>query len=140
MKQFLRICFWFFLCFNVLELNNSFQAKNKTLGNGENVLNSLEESYSVSFLKLSQLLLAGDVESNPGPVNYTETPKGKGRPKKSNRVPNFGKPKILNDEISTAYPYETRGATSSGIGSGIALHIKHLNIGQWWHITVYRRE
>ena len=95
-KQFLRICFWFFLCFNVLELNNSFQAKNKTLGNGENVLNSLEESYSVSFLKLSQLLLAGDVESNPGPVNYTETPKGKGRPKKSSRASNFGKPKVLD--------------------------------------------
>merc|ERR1712116_126302 len=102
-KQFLRICFWFFLCFNVLELNNSFQAKNKTLGNGENVLNSQEESYSVSFLKLSQLLLAGDVESNPGPVNYTETPKGKGRPKKKfNKASNFGKPRVLNfDSIVT---------------------------------------
>ena len=54
------------------------------------------ESYSVSFLKLSQLLLAGDVESNPGPVNYTETPKGKGRPKKSSRASNFGKPKVLD--------------------------------------------
>ena len=54
------------------------------------------ESYSVSFLKLSQLLLAGDVESNPGPVNYTETPKRSGRPKKSNRLSNFGKPKVLD--------------------------------------------
>ena len=54
------------------------------------------ESYNVSFLKLSQLLLAGDVESNPGPVNYTETPKGKGRPKKTSRPFNFGKPKVLN--------------------------------------------
>ena len=41
-------------------------------------------SYNTSFLKLSQLLLAGDVESNPGPVtNNTETPKGRGRPKKA---------------------------------------------------------
>ena len=55
------------------------------------------ESYSVSFLKLSQLLLAGDVESNPGPVNHTETPKGKGRPKKSSKKSfNFGKPKVLD--------------------------------------------
>jgi hypothetical protein len=44
------------------------------------------ESYNVSFLKLSQLLLAGDVESNPGPVNYTETPKRTGRPKKSKTI------------------------------------------------------
>ena len=40
------------------------------------------ESYSVSFLKLSQLLLSGDVESNSGPVNYTETPKEKVDPRR----------------------------------------------------------
>ena len=45
------------------------------------------ESYSVSFLKLSQLLLAGDVESNPGPgTNNSETPKGRGRPKKGTKT------------------------------------------------------
>ena len=42
------------------------------------------ELYSVSFLKLSQLLLAGDIESNPGPVNHTKTTKG-GRPKKGKK-------------------------------------------------------
>ena len=41
------------------------------------------ESYNVSFLKRTLLLLAGDVESNPGPVDsYNKTPKSKGRPKK----------------------------------------------------------
>ena len=48
--------------------------------------------YSVSHLKLAQLLLDGDVESNPGPV--TNTPISAGRPKKSRKF-NF-KPKKLN--------------------------------------------
>ena len=52
--------------------------------------------YDMSFLKLAQLLLAGDVESNPGPVDHIQTPKGKGRPKKTKRKLNFGKPKTLN--------------------------------------------
>ena len=51
--------------------------------NGNDILSRLNitcslhdlESYSVSFLKLSQLLLAGDIESNPGPVNRTDTPR-----------------------------------------------------------------
>ena len=44
------------------------------------------ELYSLSHLKLSQLLIDGDVESNPGPVdNKVETPKCKGRPKKTSR-------------------------------------------------------
>ena len=54
------------------------------------------ELYSLNHLKLIQLLIDGDVESNPGPVNYTETPKGKGRPKKTKRGYNFGKPRVLN--------------------------------------------
>ena len=42
------------------------------------------ELYSLSHLKLSQLLVDGDVESNPGPVNNNSlTPKGRGRPKKT---------------------------------------------------------
>ena len=54
------------------------------------------EQYSLHHLKLLQLLVDGDVESNPGPVNYTETPKGKGRPKKTKKLSNFGKPKVLD--------------------------------------------
>ena len=53
------------------------------------------ELYSVSFLKLSQLLLAGDIESNPGPVNHTKTTKG-GRPKKGKKTFNFTKSKTPN--------------------------------------------
>ena len=60
------------------------------------------ESYSVSFLKRSQLLIAGDVESNPGPVdNNMVTPKSKGgRPKKSKGF-NFMKPKKLDFDVET---------------------------------------
>ena len=50
----------------------------------------LLELYSLNHLKLAQLLMDGDVESNPGPVtNNCETPKGRGRPKKVGK--GFGK-------------------------------------------------
>ena len=55
------------------------------------------ELYNLCHLKLAQLLIDGDIESNPGPVNYTETPKGKGRPKKtSKKTFNFAKPRVLD--------------------------------------------
>ena len=52
-----------------------------------NIKNNLEQ-YHLNHLKLLQLLLDGDVESNPGPVdNYVETPKRRlGRPKKTKGV------------------------------------------------------
>ena len=37
-------------------------------------------------MKVSQLLLAGDVESNPRPGNYTEIPKEEGKPKMTTRL------------------------------------------------------
>ena len=52
-------------------------------------------TYDTSFLNRNQVVIDGDVESNPGPVDHIETPKGKGRKKKSRRF-NFGKPKTLN--------------------------------------------
>ena len=82
------------------------------------------ESYSVSFLKLSQLLLAGDVESNPGPVNNNdETPKRRGRPQKkgAKKLPNFMKPKKLDftsvviDNQVTTQPEMTQ--VNSGINN-----------------------
>ena len=59
------------------------------------------ELYSLNHLKLTQLLIDGDVEANPGPVNHTETPKGKrGRPKKNKTFK--GKPRVLNfDSVVT---------------------------------------
>ena len=45
------------------------------------------ELYDLSFLKLDQLIIDGDVECNPGPVNNNvQTPKTKGRPRKKNSV------------------------------------------------------
>ena len=49
------------------------------------------QMYHMNHLKLAQLLIDGDVESNPGPVTKNS---GKGRPKKSKNF-NF-KPKKLN--------------------------------------------
>ena len=44
----------------------------------------IETIFDVSFLKILQLLVDGDIESNPGPTdNIEKTPRGKGRPKKS---------------------------------------------------------
>ena len=59
------------------------------------------ELYSLNHLKLTQLLIDGDVEANPGPVNHTETPKGnRGRPKKNKTFK--GKPRVLNfDSVVT---------------------------------------
>ena len=49
-------------------------------------LPSLSNLYDLSFLKLSQLMLDGDVECNPGPVmNTNETPKRMGRPPKRSK-------------------------------------------------------
>ena len=65
------------------------------------------ELYSLSHLKLSQLLIDGDVESNPGPVtNNCETPKGRGRPKKVAKL--FGKRKINFDNVDANNLYGNR--------------------------------
>ena len=41
------------------------------------------ELYNLSFLKLTQLIVDGDVESNPGPVtNHVDNTPTKGRPKR----------------------------------------------------------
>ena len=47
------------------------------------LLDTFFDFYDVSFLKLLKLLVDGDVESNPGPVNnYGDNTPKKGRPKK----------------------------------------------------------
>ena len=58
------------------------------------------EFYSLSHLKLAQLLIDGDVESNPGPVTSNcETPKGRGRPKKASKFGNLTKRKLNLDNV-----------------------------------------
>merc|ERR1712227_765790 len=52
--------------------------------------------YDTSFLKRKQVIINGDIESNPGPVdNNVETPKSRGRPKKAPKIKYF-KPKKLD--------------------------------------------
>ena len=64
------------------EMNNYSVLKTaKVLGGVEESLHDLE-SYNLSCLKTNQLLMDGDIESNPGPTfNVDKTPV-KGRPKK----------------------------------------------------------
>ena len=56
---------------------------NSHLGDHINYTTNYLERYSLNHLKPVQLLIDGVVESNPGPVNCTKTPKGKNRPKKT---------------------------------------------------------
>ena len=51
------------------------------LQTSNNMLKNLE-LYNLSFLKLTQLIVDGDVESNPGPVNNVDNTPTKGRPMK----------------------------------------------------------
>ena len=61
------------------------------------------ELYSVHHIKLILLLVDGDIESNPGPVdNNRETPKGRGRPKKVKKV--FPKRKLDFTNADTIMP------------------------------------
>ena len=63
------------------------------------------ERYCLNHLKLGQLLIDGDVESNPGPVNNNvETSKGKGRPKKVKQVKGFAKRKLTFDNSENNKP------------------------------------
>ena len=67
-------------------------------------------SYDVSFLKHLQVVINGDVESNPGPTNNIEstTTKEKGRPKgttKKNRLKGIAKKQTYNNaETSEVLP------------------------------------
>ena len=79
------------ICFYFVSIIDNHSSKSFTNGFNKTAISDID-SYSVSFLKLGQLLIDGDVESNPGPVtNNTETPKGRGRPKKAPKVLNFKK-------------------------------------------------
>ena len=61
----------------------SYRVGNKSYGVGTSFIVLIEIICDVSFLKVLQLLVDGDIESNPGPTdNIENTPaKGKGRPK-----------------------------------------------------------
>ena len=63
--------------------NKSYRVGNKSYGVGTSFIFLIEIVCDVSFLKVLQLLVDGDIESNPGPTdNIENTPaKGKGRPK-----------------------------------------------------------
>ena len=50
------------------------------------------ELYDLSHLKLSQLIIDGDVESNPGPVNNNN--KGRSRPKRKSFPGKANTPKV----------------------------------------------
>ena len=81
------------------------------------------ELYSLSHLKLSQLLIDGDVESNPGPVdNNCETPKGRGRPKKTAKGFKGFKPKNLalkfdNIDANNLYSNQNNLHTNNNYGN-----------------------
>ena len=87
-QLFFRIYFWFHLTYNLLSINPT-RIEKHTVGYQANFLNNSQEMYHLNHLKLAQLLIDGDVESNPGPVNDNcETPKGRGgRPKKTKAAP-----------------------------------------------------
>ena len=89
-----------FSCKVMCELLNM----NKTDVHYDNIVNHVNNAldylqmYSLHHLKLIQLLIDGDVESNPGPVtNNCVTPKGRGRPKKVAK--GFGKRKLNFDNL-----------------------------------------
>jgi O-acetyl-ADP-ribose deacetylase (regulator of RNase III) len=100
---------YYIVLFGVLFLSIKFMLALFVMGNNDNqwrgtlnhsrsTTNDLE-LYSLNHLKLSQLLIDGDVESNPGPVdNNMVTPKSKGRPKKTSKkgALNFMKGKKLD--------------------------------------------
>ena len=74
-----------------------------------NVVNNIEfhptvshdlQCYNVSFLKLSQLLVHGDVESNPGPVGNRSTQKGSQKKKKTFNFNRKKEDKVTIDPIS----------------------------------------
>ena len=90
------ISFWLYVSYTVFMnksvINSHF---NNYIGHENNTQNNLE-LYLLNHLKLAQLLIDGDVESNPGPVtNNIETPKRVGRPKKGSKGFNL-KPKKLD--------------------------------------------
>ena len=90
------ISFWLYVSYTVFMnksvINSHF---NNYIGHENNTQNNLE-LYLLNHLKLAQLLIDGDVESNPGPVtNNIETPKRVGRPMKGSKGFNF-KPKKLD--------------------------------------------
>lgn len=79
----------------LLEKQNEYTAKDL-----EFCIATIELVYDVSFLKILQLVIDGDVESNPGPdTNNVETPRGKGRPKKVKKV--FPKRKLDFTNVDT---------------------------------------
>ena len=95
-KVYAFICLTCLVLFlNYISSDDTHSSNSFTNGYNKTTISDID-SYNVSFLKLAQLLIDGDVESNPGPVtNIVETPKGKGRPKKSSK--GFkGKPKKLD--------------------------------------------
>ena len=76
------------------------------------------EIYDVSFLNVSQLLVDGDVESNPGPTdNVDKTPKGKGRRK--------GTPKKNKGLKGT--PNKLRKVDGQNIGSVDSINTRNIS-------------
>ena len=86
--------------FNVRELRIS------SVKDLEFCIATIETVFDVTFLKALQLLVDGDIESNPGPTdNIDITPKGKGRPKgssKKNKGFRGTTPNKLNNSLTIA--------------------------------------
>ena len=59
--------FWFHLTYNVVKINSVHLQQH--IDYQKNTLDSNPEMYHLSHLKFAQLLIDGDIESNPGPVD-----------------------------------------------------------------------
>ena len=115
------ISFWLYVSYTVFMnksvINSHF---NNYIGHENNTQNNLE-LYLLNHLKLAQLLIDGDVESNPGPVtNNIETPKRVGRPKKGSKGFNL-KPKKLDftSGVDNNRPTSSTSTTTSVDIAGI---------------------
>ena len=77
-EKLLHYVFLVIICTSIVKIGNDVSLRFSN-NYHVNATTSNLELYSLCHLKLSQLLLDGDVESNPGPVNNNiETPKGRG--------------------------------------------------------------
>ena len=90
------ISFWLYVSCTIFMNKSIINSHFKNYIGQKNKTQNNLELYLLNHLKLAQLLIDGDVESNPGPVtNNVETPKSKGgRPKKG--IKGCCKPKKLD--------------------------------------------